>query len=221
MIDLTGKKFGRLTGIKFSHKTKNRDYFWLFECECGNTKTINSASVRKGATKSCGCLAKETTSKVRRKHGLSNTKSYEVWNNLMSRCYNQLDPGYKNYGGRGITVSEEWHDFVNFYRDMGNPPKDKSIDRIDNDGPYSKENCRWKTWSQQNINRRHKKSNTGIRNISWSKRDNLYYVSIKRNNISYKKSFKELSDAIQWKEKTLKELNGQVQRLSKGKVSEN
>ena len=206
MIDLTGKRFGRLIGVKFSHKTKKRDYFWVFKCDCGNNKTINSNSVRRGLTKSCGCLSRETTSILKKKHGLSHTKAYEVWNNFMGRCYNKKDPNYKNYGERGIRVSEEWKDFENFYRDMGNPPKKKTLDRIDNDGPYTKENCRWTSMSNQILNKRHRPSNTGIRNISYSKRDSLYCVSIKRNKISSKKSFKRLEDAIKWKEETIKKL---------------
>lgn len=206
MIDLTDKRYGRLVAIGYSHKTEDRQYFWNFKCDCGNKKTINSASVKKGATKSCGCLAKETTSRIRKTHGMSGTPIYNVWNNLMARCYNKKDPGYKNYGARGITVSEEWHEFENFFEDMGHSPDGLSLDRIDNDSGYSKENCRWTDWSTQNINMRHRKSNTGIRNISYIKRDDAYSVSIKRNYVPYKRQFKKLEEAIAWKEKTLKEL---------------
>lgn len=208
MIDMTGKRYGRLVAIEFLHKTDKREYFWLFQCDCGNQKKINGNSVRKGVTKSCGCLSKETVRNRCRTHGMSKTNIYHVWNNMMGRCFNKNDPSYKNYGARGITVSERWLVFENFLEDMGHPPDSLSIDRIDNESGYSKENCRWTDISTQNTNKRPwKESSTGIRNISFSERDGLYEVGIKRHGKRYRKHFKELKDAIQWKEEMLKTLS--------------
>lgn len=208
MKDLTGIKYGRLTALEFLYKTESRQYFWLFQCDCGNTKKINKASVVKGATRSCGCIAKEMAEEKNKTHGMSKTKIYNVWNNMMKRCFNNKDPAYKNYGGRGIIVSDRWLIFENFFEDMGHPPKNMSIDRVDNELGYSKENCRWADRSMQNTNKRPwKESTTGIINITFSERDQLYNVGIKRYGKRYRKSFKNIEDAIEWKEKTLKELS--------------
>ena len=208
MVNMTGKRYGRLVAIEFSHKTERREYFWLFKCDCGNQKKINGSSVRKGVTKSCGCLSKEIAAKRKKTHGMSKTKTYHVWNNMRGRCFNEKDPSYKNYGARGITVSERWLTFENFLEDMGHPPEGLSIDRIDNELGYSKENCRWTDISTQNTNKRPwKESATGIKNISFSERDGLYAVEINRYGKRYRKNFKGLQDAVLWKEETLKNLS--------------
>ncbi len=157
-LDLTGQKFGRLTAIE-EVKSPEKNYTrWLCKCECGNEKVIARASLRSGETESCGCLQKEEVSKRRKTHGLSRTKEYYSWKSMLNRCYNMKDVGYKNYGGRGITVCEEWREsFETFLKDMGKSPEGSSIDRINNDGNYCPENCKWSTKQEQNSNTRQNK----------------------------------------------------------------
>lgn len=125
-------------------------------CECGNVKDIVLSSLRKGATKSCGCLKKEVDGTIQLTHGMTNTREYGIWSAMKRRCYNKNCRDYKDYGGRGISVCQEWIDsFEAFYRDMGPRPSARhSIDRIDPEGDYAKQNCRWASPILQASNKR-------------------------------------------------------------------
>lgn len=155
--DLSNKKFGRLTVIRLDKKASYGEWKWLCECECGNKVSVSGRSLRRGATKSCGCLRNEAVSQANTKHGLSETKIYHIWEKMRARCRNDKDPAYANYGGRGICVCEEWDkDFLAFYKwSINNGYSEKlSIDRINNDGNYEPSNCRWATRKQQMNNTR-------------------------------------------------------------------
>lgn len=153
-----GQRFGRLLfvrdveSIKVKSGTKRRS---LFICDCGNEKIFLTYDVLAGKSGSCGCLHRELLSKQSTTHGLSKSKIYRVWASMFDRCYRENDKAYKNYGGRGITVSKSWHRFVNFYRDMGSTYRSGlEIDRKNNNRGYTKGNCQWVTRHQNARNKR-------------------------------------------------------------------
>lgn len=154
---MIGEVFERLTVIEELPKQGKNRYF-LCKCICGGETRTQYGTLTKGISKSCGCLQKECASKQggsNKKHGLTRSKIYNIWNAMLSRCYNTSDKGFKNYGGRGITVCNEWREnFINFFNDMGEPPKGMHIDRKENNIGYCKENCRWVPRTINNRNRR-------------------------------------------------------------------
>lgn len=156
-MNLTGQKFGRLTVIELLSERKNAEKVYRCKCDCGNYTNVRSGSLKQGLTRSCGCLGREQVISCNTTHGKRYTRIYGIWKTMKTRCNNKNSPKYKNYGSRGIVVCDEWrNDFEAFYNwAMNNGYRDDlSIDRIDNDGNYSPDNCKWSTPKQQVRNRR-------------------------------------------------------------------
>lgn len=159
--DITGQQFGRLTAVK-RLPFKRPHSVWLCRCECGRTKKVALASLRRGLTRSCGCLYREVFAVQNNnfRHGASTrermTPEYVSWFSMKARCYNPNAANYHLYGGRGIKICERWRSsFTNFLEDMGpKPTPSHSIDRINNDSNYEPANCKWSTSKEQAANRR-------------------------------------------------------------------
>ncbi|MGI6068917.1 MAG: AP2 domain-containing protein [Blautia sp.] len=174
-IDLTGQRFGRWTVI-----SRAKDYIspngykstqFLCECDCGNRTIVRGCNLRNGKSKSCGCLQPESVAKANSTHGDTGSRLYRIWKGIKSRCYISSSSNFEHYGGRGIQVCEEWKNSFEAFKTWAllNGYTDKlSIDRIDSDGDYKPENCRWVTNEIQARNRKmFKNSKSGISGVSW------------------------------------------------------
>jgi hypothetical protein len=158
-VDLTDMKFGRLMAIERSATRRRHVSEWVCRCECGKTLNVSTDKLNSGNTKSCGCLQRDKARARLRTHGASNTPEYRIWRSMRERC--RLRP-HPRYGGRGIDVCDRWfNSFADFIADMGQRPTPKhTLERINGEGHYEPNNCKWATWIQQNNNK------TGIRKVT-------------------------------------------------------
>lgn len=192
--DMTGKKIGRWEVLRRVENkivsSTNQYAMFLCRCECGTEKKLTGKVLRRGVVKSCGCLKAELVGDINKTHGLSNHRLYGLWCGIRTRCNNENATGYKNYGGRGIKMCSEWDDFETFLKDM-EPTyvEGLTIDRIDVNKGYYKENCRWVTPAVQSMNKRDnvKVNYRGqkIRLLKLAQSSNVFYKVIYQRVVNY------------------------------------
>lgn len=189
-IDLTGKRFGRWVVLEKAESDKN-NAMWLCKCDCGNIKIVYGGNIKNGKSSSCGCFHKEELSRKSKTHGSSSNPIFSVWEGMKRRCYNKKYKQYKDWGGRGIKICEEWKNDPNKFIEwaINNGYNDKlCIDRINNDGDYEPSNCRWIIHRENSLNSRLLRSNnsSGYRGVSLCKRDNNFVATVKYHYKSYR-----------------------------------
>lgn len=155
-IALEGLRFGRLTAIEMVPVQKGVT-FYSCKCDCGNELNVRSVSLRKGDTQSCGCFRQEKMRNAKTTHGLYGSPTYLSWRAMIARCTDSTHRQFKDYGGRGISISPDWiQSFERFLSDVGPRPAGKTLDRKDSNGNYCPGNCKWSTPTEQNANKREK-----------------------------------------------------------------
>ena len=226
-VDVIGHKYGRLKVVKECEDNRNGLIYVLCICDCGNEKIVQKGNLRGGNVKSCGCLLKETASKTSRKYKNKMSRSYRnTYYHMKDRCYNPKNDRYYRYGGRGIKVCDRWLESLdNFYEDMGEKPfKEAQLDRIDNDGDYAPENCRWVSRSENILNREMSSKSNEYRNIR--KTSCGYAVGISRvfNKKTYTRSSyskESIDDAIELRDLWLKEYEEDKEKWIEDTINNN
>lgn len=158
LVDITGTRYGRLVAIKYAGQNKYKQFLWKCVCDCGAEVIVSASHLNNCYVKSCGCLRRDESRQRKTIHGHRYERAYGIWKHMLKRCYNQEDGGYDYYGKRGIRVCDEWQNSYESFRDWSLANRyadDLSLDRIDNDGNYTPENCRWVDhYTQMNNTRR-------------------------------------------------------------------
>jgi hypothetical protein len=181
------QRFGRLVVLaETNYRDRTQSIRWLCQCDCGNLCLATRTALRRGSKKSCGCLRKELDKILPTRpvtHGMSRTSTFKSWCTMIRRCRDQNYKDYKYYGGRGIIVCERWHSFENFYADMGERPPGMTLDRVNTDLQYNKQNCRWADHTTQMNNTRRNRYLT-YRGVTltmsqWAKQANISYTVLR------------------------------------------
>ena len=197
MHHLEGQRFGRLVVVSVRGRGKDHHVSWECLCDCGKRSIVRSSSLMSGQTKSCGCFQIEKATSHNGRH----RPEYNTWATMLQRCMNPNNPSYKDYGGRGITVCDDWLKFENFFRDMGKRPTPKhSIDRKENGGNYEPGNCRWATNTEQAMNKRTlKRNSTGITGVCFDKKGRKFrayiYSGEARKHLGFFNTIEEATQA--------------------------
>ena len=183
MLDFSvGRRFGRLiiTGLPYKHATDGGYFYMKYpcKCDCGGARDVRRTKLKSGEVFHCGCVRFTKEGVEHESHEFADTPIWRSWLNMKQRCTNTNSPRYHDYGGRGITIDPRWDTFVGFYNDMGDTYEEGlSIDRIDVNGNYCKENCRWANDHIQGYNRRISNLNTsGKTGVAWHKATRKWYV---------------------------------------------
>jgi hypothetical protein len=229
--DLTGNLFGRLTVIERVKTKQHGHRVWLCECSCGNTKEIRGGSLVRGDTESCGCLKKEVSRDnlrtymdkfghvANKTHGLSGTDTYNIYHGMLSRCYNANSSVYEYYGAKGVIVCERWKEsVVNFIEDMGErPSKEYSLERLNGNLGYCKDNVIWATDVIQARNNSMRVNNiSGVTGVCFSKYNDCWVafasnpntMKAERGTFPLKKYGEDaFKMACEWRDKTIERYN--------------
>lgn len=171
-FNLVGQTFGRLTVISEAPSDKHGHSQWRCLCKCGTEVTVRGYSLTQGKTVSCGCFNAENAGKLNRSHGRSRSRLYSTWNGIKFRCHNPSCPDYAHYGARGIEICDEWNNSFESFHDWAISHGYKpglTIDRINFDGNYSPENCRWVEAKKQNQNKRNNVTYKGKCLAEWAR----------------------------------------------------
>jgi len=208
LIDLTGKRFGRLMVKSLHHeRTSSNGAKFICACDCGVEKLVVGAYLRSGRVISCGCRKREVLGESTITHGMTGTGAWHSWRDMMKRCYAEKSKQYPHYGGRGISVCSEWHTFEGFYASMGDRPEGMSIERDDVDGNYEPDNCRWIPLLEQGYNKR----NTIFVDVDGERL--CLSVACRKLGISYNRTrdrIKTLGWSIEDALSTQKKINGET-----------